>query len=188
MLIFVLGLVLFFAIHLVPVLAPNIKENIIAKYSKSVWMRSYTAISLIGFLLIVFGWGQFRPIAPIAYDPPSWGRDATMSLVWLAFILFSIPRKKPGRILVIVKHPMVTGVILWSIGHLLVNGDLASVMAFGSFLAFALISRFSKIVKGDEGVKFVSYRSDIIGIIGGTVLYAIFVLWGHLWLFGVSPF
>ncbi|MCF6326587.1 MAG: NnrU family protein [Devosiaceae bacterium] len=187
MLMFVSGLVLFFAIHLVPILAPNIKENIITKSSKSVWMRSYTAISLIGFLLIVFGWGQFRPVAPIVYDPPSWGRDATMSLVWLAFILFSIPRKKPGRILVIVKHPMVTGVILWSLGHLLVNGDLASVMAFGSFLAFALLSRFSKIVKGDEGIKFVSYRGDIIGVVGGTVLYAAFVLWAHFWLFGVSP-
>ncbi len=187
MLIFVLGLVLFFAIHLVPILTPGIKENVVSKYSKSVWMRSYTAISLIGFLLIVFGWGQFRPVAPLAYDPPSWGRDVTMSLVWLAFILFSIPRKKPGRILVIVKHPMVTGVILWSIGHLLVNGDLASVMVFGSFLAFALLSRFSKIIKGDEAPVFVSYRSDIIGIVGGTVLYGIFVLWGHLWLFGVSP-
>ncbi len=187
MLIFVLGLVSFFAIHLVPILAPSIKENVVSRAGKSRWMIIYSALSLVGFLLIIFGWGQFRPMAPIVYDPPSWGRDVTMSLVWLSFILFAIPRKKPGRILVIVKHPMVTGVILWSIGHLLANGDLASVILFGSFLAFALLSRFAEIVRGNESPEFVSYRGDIIGVAGGTLLYVVFVLWIHLWLFGVSP-
>ncbi len=187
MFVFVLGLVIFFTIHMVPIVAPGVKESVIAKASKSHWMRIYSLISLGGFVLIVFGWIQFRPIAPIVYDPPSWGRDVTMTLVWLAFILFALPRKKPGRIMVIVKHPMLTGVTLWAIGHLLANGDLASLMLFASFLAFALISRVSKIIKGDIEPKFVSYRSDIIAVIAGTVLYAAFVLWAHLWLFGVSP-
>ncbi len=187
MLVFVLGLAIFFAVHLVPVLAPAFRDGIVERMGKSRWMIIYSALSLAGFVIMVFGWGQFRPVAPQLYEPPSWGRDVTMSLVWLSFILFALPRRKPGRILSLVRHPMVTGVILWSIGHLLANGDQASVILFGSFLVFALLSRITKFSSDVDGPQFVSYRSDIVGIVAGTVLYAIFVLWIHLWLFGVSP-
>ncbi len=187
MFVFISGMVIFFSIHLVPILAPGVKASFISNTSKSSWMRIYVIVSLIGFLLIIYGWTLFRPVAPMVYEPVSWGRDVTMTLVWLAFILLSMPRKKPGRILVIVKHPMVTGVILWAIGHLLANGDLASVILFGSFLAFATISRVAKIIGDDPAPEFISYRSDIIAVVAGTVLYAVFVLWAHLWLFGVSP-
>jgi len=188
MFVFVLGLAIFFAVHMVPIIAPDIKAFLISKAGKKIWMLIYSVASLGGFMLIVFGWGQYRPVAPTLYEPFSWGRDVTMTLVWVAFILFAVPRKKPGRIMVFVKHPMVTGVIFWSIGHLFANGDLASVMLFGSFLVYALISRVTKISPNAPIPEYVSPRGDIIAIGGGTVFYAVFVVWIHFWLFGISPF
>ncbi len=187
MLVFILGLLLFFIPHFTPVLLPGVKSGVVASIGAGRWKGAYALISLAGLILIVFGWIQYRPIAPQVYDPPSWGRHATALLVWISFVLLSLPRSKPGRILVIVKHPMLIGVFYWSAGHLLANGDLASILLFGAFLVFTITSRISERLKGDPNHQFVSYRSDIIALGAGTLLYAVFVLWAHTWLFGVSP-
>ena len=187
MLVFVLGLLLFFVPHSIPIFLPGVRNSAVASIGEGKWKGTFALLSLAGLVLIVFGWMQYRFEAPQVYDPPSWGRHAAALLVWIAFVLLSVPRSKPGRILVTVKHPMVTGVLYWAAGHLLVNGDLASVLLFGSFLVFSLTSRFSERLKGDPPHQFVSYRSDIIALGAGTVLYAVFVLWAHSWLFGVSP-
>ncbi|VAW17651.1 hypothetical protein MNBD_ALPHA12-2327, partial [hydrothermal vent metagenome] len=94
----------------------------------------------------------------------------------------------PGRIRVLVKHPMLWGTFFWSAGHLMANGDLASVILFGSFLVYSIVDRVASYIKGDPNPVFVSYRSDIIAIVAGTVLYLIFALWIHGYLFGVTPF
>ncbi len=188
MTVFVLGLIIFFAMHLVPTLLPGLREKAIDKIGPMPWKGIYALVSLIGLVLIVRGWSQFRPDATDVYTPPEWGAYANALLSWIAFVLFSIPRSKPGRILVIVKHPMLVGTIYWSVGHLLANGDMASVLLFGSFLAFAFIDRVAQAIKGDPSHQFVSHRGDITGIIFGTILYVIFVGWVHVWLIGVSPF
>lgn len=188
MVVFVLGLLLFFVPHVLPLLVPGVKTSLVSKLGEKRWKGVYSLLSLAGLVLIVFGWREYRDVAPIVYDPPVWGRHATMLLVWISLILFSVPRSKPGKILVAVKHPMVVGAIYWSVGHLLANGDLASVLLFGSFLLFALISRIKENFAGDPNPKFVSYRNDIVAIGAGTTVYMVILLFGHVWLSGVALF
>jgi len=188
MTVLVLGLVLFFVPHSVPVFFPGLRESAVSRLGERTWKGLYSLLSLAGLGLIVWGWMLFRPDAPDVYTPPDRGRDVTYIFVFLAFVLFSVPRSKPGRIMVLIKHPMMWGVILWAGGHLLANGDLASVLLFGSFLAYAIAGRLAEAVKGDPSPVFVSYRSDLIALGGGAVFYAVFVLWIHGFLFGVTPF
>ena len=186
MLVFVLGLLLFFVPHAAPLLLPGLKVAAIAKMGEKGWKGIYSLLSLAGLVLIVIGWMQYRELAPQVYEPPTWGRHVALLFVWIALVLLSVSSRKPGRILVIVKHPMVVGTIYWSLGHLFANGDLASVLLFGSFLAFAIISRITQAIKGDPNHQFVSHRSDAIALGAGTAIYAIIYLWAHVWFTGVA--
>ena len=185
MVVFIVGLALFFVPHILPVLVPGLKQTITTKIGADKWKGLFSILSLAGLVLIILGWRQYRDLAPQVYDPPSWGRHAAFLLVWIALILLSVPRSKPGKILSAVKHPMVIGVIYWSLAHLLANGDLASVMLFGLMLVFAMISRVSEFMKGDPAPKFVSYRSDVKAIGIGTAIYLVILFFGHVWLAGV---
>lgn len=188
MLVFIIGLLLFFVPHILPLLMPNLKPSVVSKFGAGRWKGVYSVLSILGLVLIVFGWRQYRELAPMIYEPREWGGHANMLLTWIALVLLSVPRSKPGKILAAVKHPMVVGTIYWSIGHLLANGDLASVLLFGLLLAFALISRVIEFRKGDPNPRFVGYRSDIIAIGAGTFIYAVILFFGHVWLSGVALF
>ena len=83
---------------------------------------------------------------------------------------------------------MLAGIMLWSVGHLLANGDLASSLVFGAFLAYAIVDRIAVIPRGDPAPVVVQARSDLIAAVVGIVAFAVFGLWLHGWLFGVSPF
>jgi len=94
----------------------------------------------------------------------------------------------PGRIKAAVKHPMLAAVKAWALAHLLVNGMLADVLLFGGFLAWAVLDRISAgkrpaVAQAAPG----SPRNDVIAVVGGLALYAVFVVWAHAWLFGVRP-
>lgn len=184
--ILVLGLVVFFAIHSVRMVAGGFREAQVA-VSERRWKGIYSLASLAGFALIIWGWILFRGEAPELYEPPGWGRHLAMALVLVSFILLASANMPAGRIRYYLKHPMLIGVILWAAGHLLVNGDLASVLLFGAFLVYSVVDWISAIPRVDPAPEMVRPRSDLISVVAGTVLYVIFVLWLHGWLFGVSP-
>ena len=184
--ILVLGLVVFFAMHSVRMVAGGFREAQVAANERR-WKGIYSLVSLVGFVLIVLGWILYRAEAPELYEPPAWGRHVAMALVLVAFILLPAANMPPGRIRAYVKHPMLIGVILWAAAHLLVNGDLASLLLFGAFLVYSMINWLAVIPRGDPAPAVVRPRSDVASVLAGTVLYVIFVLWLHGWLFGVSP-
>ncbi len=186
MLILIAGLAVFFAIHSVRMAAPAVREGQVA-VAEGRWKGIYSLVSLVGLALIIWGWIVYRPEAPQVYDPPSWGRHVAMLLVWVAFVLLAAAYMPAGRIRHWLKHPFLTGIILWAAGHLLANGDLASLLLFGSFLVYAVVNRLAVIPRGDPAPAVVRPRSDVIALVAGTVLYAVFVFWLHGLLFGVSP-
>lgn len=188
MLVLIAGLVVFFGMHLVRIVAPKFREAQ-AGQNLQRWKNIYSLVSLVGVGLIIWGWHLFRGEAPEIYNPPSWGPHAAMALVWLALVmLFGSNIKMPaGWIKHLVKHPMLAGVFLWSLAHLMSNGDQASLLLFGSFLAYAVVSGFAMIARGDPHPKVISPRGDIIALVAGTVVYAVFVFWAHGFLFGISP-
>ncbi len=186
MTILILGLVIFLGMHSVRILAGPFRDAQVAANAKR-WKGLYTLVSFVGLGLIIWGWIRFRPAAPQLYDPPTWGRHVAWLLVWIAFVLMPTANAPAGRIKAAVRHPMLLGVILWSAGHLLANGDQASVTLFGAFLAWAVADLISALGRGEPAPVVVKPRTDIIAVVAGTALWCVFVFFLHRLLFGVSP-
>jgi uncharacterized membrane protein len=187
---FILGLVLFLGIHSVSIAARDWRDRQRTALGEGMWAGLYSVVSLIGFVLIVWTYGDARAAAPLIYEPPVWMKHLTGLLMLLAAISFGAYLAPAGRIKAALKHPMLLSVKIWATAHLLANGDLASILLFGAFLAWAVADRISLKrrnaplpVAGENAM-----RNDVIAVVAGLALYAAFVLGGHEWLFGVAPF
>ena len=183
----ILGLVLFLGIHSTRIIAPGFRQQIIDRRGERSWKLTYTAISLLGLVLIVWGYGMARQEPVIVYDPPVGLRHLTLLLMLPVFPLFAASHN-PGFIKAKLQHPMLIGTMLWGVAHLIANATLADVLLFGAILVWAavdLISNFNRgpVQLGREPV----LRKDISAVVAGLVIYAIFVFWLHELLFGVSP-
>ncbi|MEQ1901929.1 MAG: NnrU family protein [Devosia sp.] len=182
----ILGLVLFFGMHAIRMLAPGLRDAQIAA-SEGRWKGLYSLVSLAGFVLIVWGYILYRPDAPQLYLPPDWGRYAAIVLVWLGFVCLVAAYQPVGRIKATIQHPMLTGIALWSAGHLLANGDGAGFIVFGAFLVYSLWNLAAQFRRDQPRPAFAGYRGDIVALVSGTIAYAAILLWLHAWLFGVNP-
>ncbi|MDX2202306.1 MAG: NnrU family protein [Hyphomicrobiaceae bacterium] len=191
MLLLVAGLVLFLGAHTVPML-PSLRARLEAGLSVTGYKAAFTAVSIVGLVLIVIGYGEMQGqgrLNPELYTPPVFMRHLNLLLMLPALILI-VAAYVPSRIRDGAKHPMLAAVKLWAFGHLLANGDLASVLLFGSFLVWAVADRISvkrRAALGPLGARKGGPRGDLIAIGIGSVLYAWLLLGGHRWLFGVAP-
>jgi uncharacterized membrane protein len=181
------GLVIFLGVHSIAIFAPRWRGQLIARIGMPSWKMGYSLASIAGFVLIVMGYGAARLDPVVLYQPPFWLRHVAM-LVMLPVFPLLLAAYLPGRIKAAVKHPMLAAVKAWALAHLLVNGTLADVLLFGGFLAWAVLDRISAgkrpvVAQAAPG----SARNDIIAIVGGLALYAVFVVWAHAWLIGVRP-
>ena len=151
-------------------------------------MGLYSLVSLAGFVLICWGFGASRD-AGILYVAPGWGRHVNLALMLPALILLVASQMPTGAIKKAVKHPMLIAVKLWAFGHLLANGEINSVILFGSFLAYAVIDRIVVKKRGDNGPgpdAKIAVASDIGAVVVGLGLYMAILLWLHPILFGVA--
>ncbi len=187
MVIYIIGLLIFFAIHSERMVAPGFRDRIIAARGEGTWKGVYSLISLLGFVLIVWGWMSYRPQAPQIYVPPEWGRHFAMLLVLLGFICVEAAYVPPNHIKAYLRHPFLTGIFLWALAHLFANGDLAGIILFGAFLVYAVVDRIAVTTRPQPVVAEPTLRGDLIAIIVGAALYAVFLFWLHGLLFGVSP-
>lgn len=152
------------------------------------FMGLYSVISIVGFVLICIGYGQTRGMG-LLYSPPTWTVHVNMLLMIPAMILLVASQLPAGRIAKAVKHPMLLSVKIWALGHLIANGEINSVILFGSFLAYAVFDRIMVKRRGDMGAGAamkVSTASDIAAIVVGIALYAALAFWLHPILFGVA--
>jgi uncharacterized membrane protein len=186
-----LGIVIFLGMHLVRVVAPDLRASVIERQGKGAWMGIYTAISLAGLLLIIYGFGEARAVTGMLYNPPVFVKHISLLLMLLAFICLAAGFLPAGRIAVAVKHPQVLSIKIWALAHLLANGETSSVLLFGSFLAWAVILRISLKRRERAGEKvlpvFRSTSNDLLAVVIGAVAYGLFVWKLHEWLIGVAP-
>jgi uncharacterized membrane protein len=186
-----LGIVIFLGMHLVRVVAPGLRASVIERQGKGAWMGIYTAISLVGLLLIIYGFGEARAVTGMLYNPPVFLKHISLLLMLLAFICLAAGFLPAGRIAVAVKHPQVLSIKIWALAHLLANGETSSVLLFGSFLAWAVILRISLKRRERAGEKvlpvFRSTSNDLLAVVIGAVAYGLFVWKLHEWLIGVAP-
>ena len=191
MLVLVIGLVIFFAIHLVPSNAA-MRDGLIARFGLTGYKAIFGIVSLIGFALIVVGFAklQMHPGKnPQLWVPPLWTRHLAVGLMWPAIIAL-VAAYVPSRIHTMLKHPMLVAIKIWALAHLLANGDLGALVLFGSFLAFAVYDRISvkrRAAPGPLGTKTGPWYNDLIVLGAGTALYLVFLLWLHQLLIGVAP-
>lgn len=191
MILLILGLVLFLGVHSVKIVAPAFRDRFIAQRGENAWKGMYTIISIVGFILIIWGFSIARYGAPVVYTPPFWFSHVTLLLMLVSFVLLVASSVPTGRIKAAVKHPMLLAIKLWSVGHLMANGDLASVILFGSFLVWAIADRISVGRRDAAGLTQPmgqpSVRNDVLAIVIGVVVYILFVWKLHEWLIGVPP-
>ncbi|MBW9062777.1 NnrU family protein [Rhizobium herbae] len=186
-----LGIVIFLGMHLVRVVAPGLRASVIERQGKGAWLGIYTAISLVGLLLIIYGFGEARAVTGVLYTPPVFLTHISLLLMLLAFICLAAGFLPAGRIAVAVKHPQVLSIKIWALAHLLANGETSSVLLFGSFLAWAVILRISLKRRERAGEKvlpvFRSTSNDLLAVVIGAVAYGLFIWRLHEWLIGVAP-
>ena len=129
------GIIIFFGIHLVPLIT-KLKDFLKNRLGEGVYMGIFSSISLLGFLLIIFGYevssNSLYPVKGNAYIYSKYVMFFSLTLL--------IAANMPCFIKKFFKHPMSLGIAIWSILHLLTNSDTVSVILFGSFLFYAIIS------------------------------------------------
>jgi len=184
----ILGLVLFLGVHSVSIVAPDWRAAQIAQRER-VFKGVYALISIIGFALLIYGYGLARQAPVVLYSPPAALRHLALLLMVPVFpLLFAA--YLPGRIQSAAKHPMLLAVKFWATAHLLANGTLADVLLFGGFLVWAVADRISvkrRAVQHKVPGAPPSAMNDVIALVGGLVVYVVFLFWAHAWLIGVSP-
>lgn len=188
--IFLIGLIIFLGVHSIRIVAPGWRDSRYAVLGEQRWKGVYSIASLLGLILMIWGYSIAQPAAPVIYEPPVWMKHTNAVLMMPALILLVASNLKASRIRSAVKHPMLAAVKLWAFGHLLANGDLASILLFGSFLAWAVADRISvkrRPAEPEASLQPMSSANDIIAVAGGVLLYFLFVWKLHLWLFGAPP-
>jgi len=191
MLVLVVGLVIFLGVHSVSIVAPAWRTATVARLGELPWKGLYSLASAVGLALIVVGYGMARRDPVVLYTPPAALRHLALVVMLPVFpLLFAA--YLPGRIRAAAKHPFLLAVKLWALAHLLANGMLADVLLFGAFLAWAVVDRIS--VKRRPAAQTheapaapPGAANDAIALIGGLVVYAVFIFWAHRWIIGVSP-
>ena len=179
----ILGIIIFFSIHLVPIFP--IKNILINRLGENKYKGLFSLIALVGLLIIIYGFSRadFYPI----WDPLPYSKEIALALMPISMILLAAANIQTN-IKKFIKHPMLIGILIWSFVHLIANGDLRSIILFGSFGLYALIDIFfsKKVLTTNIEVQY-TLSKDIMVIIIGLVVYLIIVYY-HQFIAGVSIF
>src|SRR3981189_3576604 len=184
----ILGLILLLGLHH-PTTMRSTRAAAIGRLGEGPYKGLYSLISAVGLVLIVWGFRRYRSAGYIqVWDPPfAFFHPIALVLLWFAFVALASAYAPPSKIKAVLRHPMLVAVKTWALSHLLVNGDLGSMLLFGALLAWAVYDRIAAKRRGDPGAPPVPglRRDDAIVIAIGTVAYFI-VLWLHESLIGVA--
>ncbi|MCX7166314.1 MAG: NnrU family protein [Rhodocyclales bacterium] len=186
-----LGLLIFLGTHSLRILAPGWRDAQSARMGENGWKGVYSLVSTLGLGLVIWGFGLARIDSPALWIPPTWTRHLAASLTLPAFILLVAAYLPGSHIKAVVGHPMVAGIKIWALAHLLVNGKLADAVLFGAFLTWAVLDFISARRRdrlAGRSYPVLGWSRDALVIAIGLVAWALFALYGHVWLIGVRPF
>jgi len=187
LLVMILGLLLFLGVHTLTT-KRDLRARVIGTMGEGGYKIGYALASLLGLVLIVWGFGHYRAAGMWeAWTPPTAFKHITVALMLPAVILV-VASYIRGRIYSVLKHPMLAGVKLWAAAHLLANGDLGSIILFGSFLGWAVFDRISLKHRVDAGaapIPIGGIGNDLIAVAVGVVAYLALALVFHPVVIGV---
>ena len=186
----ILGLILFLGTHSVRIFADGWRTQTIARLGEKPWKGLYTVVSLVGFALIVWGYGLARQQPVVLWQPPVMMKHLNSLFTLAAFILLAAAYVPRNHFKARLHHPMVLGVKLWAFGHLLATGTLADMVLFGAFLLWAVLDfRAARLRDRAQGTVYPpgTVSGTIIAVVAGAVAWAVFAFWLHAAWIGVAP-
>jgi uncharacterized membrane protein len=190
LLIMIVGLVLFIGAHALTT-QRDLRARVIASTGEGGYKAAYSLVSAVGLALIVWGFARYRATGWIdVWYPPVAMKHIAVALMLPAVILV-VASYIRGRIYTTLKHPMLAGVKLWAAAHLLANGDLGSIILFGSFLGWAVFDRISLKRRADAGgppIPVGGVTNDLIAVGVGIVAYLALAFAFHPVVIGVPVF
>lgn len=179
----IIGMLMFFSAHFFTALFRDARAAVIGKVGENGYKGLYSIVSLAGFILIIIGWSGAN--ASGLYYPPPFMRHIAFLLMLFSIILLVAAYAPAGKIAYAVKHPMLAGVKIWAFAHLLVNGEVRSVILFGVFLMFAVVDRIA-VKRRSAPVRAAGpIMNDVIVIIVGLIAYAVVLFYLHRYIAGV---
>jgi len=187
----IIGLVIFLGVHSVRVFAEPARTGLRTKLGENGYKGLYTVASLLGFALIVWGFGQSRLQSLPLWPPLLWARHLASLLMLVYFILLAAAYVPRNGIKAKLHHPMTLGVKTWALAHLLANNTLAEVLLFGGFLLWSvLVFRAARARDVAAGTVYPpgTTGGTVGAIVAGAVGWAVFAFWAHAFLIGVRPF
>ena len=186
----ILGLVLFLGVHSTRIFANGWRTVMIRRLGAGKWKGLYTLLSLVGFGLLVWGFGLARQQPVALWSPPFFMRHVAWLLTLIAFILLAATYVPRNAIKARLHHPMVLAVMFWAVAHLLANGNRANALLFGSFLLWAVLS-FRAARERDRAARTLypagTASGTAITVVVGIAAWAAFAFWAHGLLIGVRP-
>jgi len=177
----ILGIIIFFIIHLVPI--SPLKKILINKIGENKYKGLFSLISLVGLLFIIYGFSHahFYPI----WEPLPYSKAIALMLMPISIVLL-VATNMQTNIKKFTKHPMLIGIIIWSFVHLIANGDLRSILLFASFGLYSLINIiFSKKNSTTNEISNYSSIKDFIAVVIGLIAYMLIILF-HNHIAGVA--
>jgi uncharacterized membrane protein len=163
---------------------------LIARLGQGGYRALFSVVSLVGLALIVWGYADYRAEGMIpVWSPPAFMRHVTVGLMLISIIVLASFRI-PSHIKTWTKHPMLASIKIWAFAHLLVNGDLGSILLFGSFLAWAVYARIAAKRRGDLGPQTAptGWTNDVLVVVIGAVVYLLLGFYFHPYVIGVNVF
>jgi uncharacterized membrane protein len=185
--ILILGLAVFLGSH-VFVTFRDMRAALIARLGVG-YRVLFAVVSIVGLALIIKGYADYRAHEWIqVWSPPAFMRHITEALMLFAAIF--IAALIPSHIKAWIKHPMVTSVKTWALAHLLANGDLGSILLFGSFLLWGGYARVAAKRRGDRGFANppAGWINDIIVLVLGAAIFFLLGYYFHPYVIGVPVF
>jgi uncharacterized membrane protein len=186
----ILGLLVFLGVHSLRIFADGWRSRQLARLGEMRWKGLYALVSLLGFVMLCWGFGLARQQPVMLYVPPMALRHLNALFTLLAFVLIAAAYVPRNHFKAKFGHPMLLGVKAWAFGHLLATGMLRDVVLFGAFLLWAVVL-FIVSRRRDRRTGTIypagTLAGDAIAVVVGVVAWAVFALWLHLWLIGVNP-
>jgi len=181
-----LGVLLWSFTHFIPTLFAGPRRKLVERFGENAYKGLFLLLMVLAIYLVISGWKATLP--ENVYLPPAWGRHVTLLLTLIGFILFFAPYSA-NNIKRFLRHPQLTGVVLWGLGHLLANGEGRSIVLFGGLAAWAIVEMV--LINRRDGAwdkpAPAPRRNDAIRVAIGITAFVI-VAAAHRWLFGISPF
>ncbi|TCO81225.1 putative membrane protein [Plasticicumulans lactativorans] len=187
----VFGLLLFLGTHSLRIVAEDWRARQLARLGPRRWQGLFALVAALGFVLLVWGYGQTRLDGVALWQPPLWTRHLAALLMLPALILVAAAYGPANRIRAALGHPMLAGVKLWAFAHLLANGRLGDVLLFGAFLLWAVLDfRAARQRDRRAGVMPAagSVAATVLAVAAGAGVWLAFASFLHRWLIGVPVF